>query len=110
MTGALGLRIGSYAALGSLIGAGYFAALAWNVRLYVCGADVLQGVLIHLLRLAAAVAAFTLCARQGAAPMLASFVGFLAIRTITIHRYWRYWRYGRYGRYGSDGLAAEQIP
>jgi F1F0 ATPase subunit 2 len=98
MTGALGLRIVPYAALGSLIGAGYFAALAWNVRLYVGGADGVQAVLIHLLRLAAAIAAFTLCARQGAAPMIASLLGFLAIRTISINRY------------GRNGLAAERIP
>jgi hypothetical protein len=43
--------------------------------------------LLHLLRLAIAVAAFTLCARQGAAPMLASFVGFLAIRAISVNHY-----------------------
>jgi F1F0 ATPase subunit 2 len=95
MTGAIGLRIVPYAALGSLIGAGYFAALAWNVRLYVGRANGLQALLIHLLRLAVAVAAFTLCARQGAAPMIASFTGFLAIRTITIIRY---------------GLAPQRIP
>ena len=95
MTGAIGLRMGSYAALGVLIGAGYFAALAWNVRLYVGGADGLHALLIHLLRFAVAVAAFSLCARQGAGPMIACFMGFFAIRTITINRY---------------GLAAERIP
>ena len=92
MTEAIGLRIGSYTALGSLIGAGYFTALAWNVRLYVDRSHGMQALLVHLLRLVLAVAAFTLCARQGAAPMIASFVGFLAIRTITINRYSRYWR------------------
>lgn len=94
MTGAIGLRIIPYAALGSLIGAGYFGALAWNVRLYVGHTYGRQALLVHLLRLAVAGAAFTLCARQGAAPMIASFMGFLAIRTITINRY---------------GLAAEKI-
>jgi F1F0 ATPase subunit 2 len=86
MTGAIGLRIVTFTAVGSIIGAGYFAALAWNVRLYVGRADGLKSLLIHLLRLAVAVAAFTLCARQGAAPMIASLLGFLAIRTITINR------------------------
>ena len=33
------------------------------------------------------IAAFTLCARQGAAPVLASFAGFLAIRTISVNHY-----------------------
>ena len=34
MIGVVVLRIVPYAALGALIGAAYFAALAWNVRLY----------------------------------------------------------------------------
>jgi F1F0 ATPase subunit 2 len=87
MTGAIGLRIVPYAALGSLIGTGYLAALAWNVRLYVGLGGGLKALLLHLLRLAVAVAALTLCARQGAAPMIASFVGFLAIRMISVTHY-----------------------
>jgi len=87
MTGAVGLRVVPYAALGALIGAGYFTALAWNIRLYVgCGGG-MKALLLHFSRLAVAVAAFTLCARQGGAPMIASLVGFLAIRTISVNHY-----------------------
>jgi len=81
------LRIVPYAILGALIGAAYFAALGWNVRLYVDNGAGWKSLLLHLSRLAAAVAAFTFCARQGAAPLLASFAGFLALRTISINRY-----------------------
>ncbi len=81
------MRMASYAASGALIGMAYFAALAWNVRLYTGRGAGRKALLLHLLRLAVAVAAFTLCARQGAAPMLASFAGFLAIRTILVNHY-----------------------
>jgi F1F0 ATPase subunit 2 len=65
----------------------YFAALAWNVRLYTGHGVGRNALLLHLSRFAVAVAAFTLCARQGAAPMLASFGGFLAIRAISVNHY-----------------------
>jgi F1F0 ATPase subunit 2 len=81
------LRIVPYAALGALIGAAYFAALGWNVRLYADHGAGTGGLLLHLARLVVAVAAFTLCARQGAAPLLASFAGFLLARTISVNRY-----------------------
>ncbi len=81
------LRVVPYAALGALIGAAYFAALGWNVRLYTDNGAGWKSLLLHLARLVVAVAAFTLCARQGAAPLLISFAGFLAIRTISVSRY-----------------------
>ena len=81
------VRMAAYGALGALIGMAYFAALAWNVRLYIGHGAGRNALLLHLLRLAIAVAAFTLCAKQGAAPMLASFVGFLAIRVISVNHY-----------------------
>ncbi|MGO9607244.1 MAG: ATP synthase subunit I [Candidatus Binataceae bacterium] len=81
------LRIVPYAVFGSMIGAAYFTALEWNVRLYAVDGAGWQALLIHLARIAFAIAAFTLCAIQGAAPLLASFVGFLAMRTITVHRH-----------------------
>ncbi len=81
------LRMVPYAALGALVGAAYFAALGWNVRLYAGHGAGSKALLLHLSRLAVAVAAFTLCARQGAVPLLASFAGFLAIRTISVNRY-----------------------
>ena len=87
MIGVVAVRIVPYAALGALIGMAYFAALAWNVRLYIGHGAGRNALLLHLLRLAVAVAAFTLCARQGAAPILASFAGFMAIRTISVNHY-----------------------
>ncbi len=80
-------RSAPYAVLGALIGAAYFAALGWNVRLYAGHESGWNSLLLHVSRLAVAVAAFTLCARQGGAPLLASFAGFLAIRTISINHY-----------------------
>ncbi len=87
MIEAIVLRMAPYAILGALIGAAYFAALGWNVGLYADNGAGWSSLLLHLSRVAAAVAAFTFCARQGAAPMLASFAGFLTLRTISINRY-----------------------
>ncbi len=81
------VRMAAYGAFGALIGMAYFAALAWNVRLYTGHGTGRNGLLVHLSRVAVAVAAFTFCARQGVAPMLANFAGFLAIRTISINHY-----------------------
>ena len=79
-----GLRMASYAALGAGLGAAYFAALGWNVRLYFDRQSGWNPVLLHFSRLGFAVAAFTLCARQGALPLLATFAGFLAMRTVSL--------------------------
>ena len=87
MIGVVVLRIVPYAALGALVGAAYFAALGWNVRLYAGHGAGWKALLLHLSRFGVAVAAFTLCARQGAAPLLASFAGFLAMRTISVNYY-----------------------
>jgi len=87
MIGVVIVRMASYGAFGALIGAAYFAALGWNVRLYTGGGAGGYALLLHLARLPVAVAAFTLCARQGAAPMLASFAGFLAMRVVSVNRY-----------------------
>jgi F1F0 ATPase subunit 2 len=85
--GAIVVWIVFYAILGGAIGAAYFAALGWNVRLYTDNGAGWSSLLLHLSRLVAAVAVFTFCARQGAAPFLASFTGFLTLRTISINRY-----------------------
>jgi F1F0 ATPase subunit 2 len=87
MIGTVVGRLASYAALGGFIGALYFAALAWNVRLYTGHGSGWKALLLHLSRLATAVAVFALCARQGATALLASFLGFLFIRTISVNHY-----------------------
>ncbi len=89
MIGAVVVLIVSYAALGALVGAAYFAVLGWNVRLYAGHGAGSKALLLHLIRLAVAIALFTLLARQGAAPLLTSFAGFLAIRTISVSDYRR---------------------
>jgi len=87
MIGVVVLRAAPYAGLGALIGAAYFAALGWNVRIYAdCGAGSLA-LMLHFTRLGLAVAVFTLCARQGAVPLLAAFAGFLAMRTVSVNHY-----------------------
>ena len=80
-------RIAPYAGLGALVGAACFTALGWNVRLYTGRGPGWSALLLHLSRLGAVVAAFTLCARQGAAPLLATFAGFLAVRTVLVGRH-----------------------
>ncbi len=87
MIGSVVLRIVPYAALGGILGAVYFAALAWNVWLYTGHGSGWVALLLHLSRLAVAIAAFALCARQGAAPVLASLAGFVLIRTISVNNY-----------------------
>lgn len=76
-----------YGALGTALGAAYFSALAWNVRLYTAGCAERNALLVHMLRIIGVAAIFALCARQGAVPLLASFAGFLAIRTVAVSRY-----------------------
>jgi F1F0 ATPase subunit 2 len=77
-------RVLPYSVLGALLAVAYFSALGWNVRLYVdCGSGWIA-VLIHSLRLLATGAAFTLCAHQGALPLLSSVVGFQMMRTAAV--------------------------
>jgi F1F0 ATPase subunit 2 len=86
MTYLVSLRIVLYALLGALIGAAYLEALEWNVQLYALRGVGWNALLIHLARFGVAGAAFTLCARRGAAPLLASFAGFLVMRTLSLNR------------------------
>ena len=86
MIGVVVLRIAPYVALGAIIGTAYFAALGWNVRLYAGHGAGWKALLLHLSRLGIAIVAFMFCAGRGAAPLLASFAGFLAIRTISVNR------------------------
>ena len=80
-------RIAAYGALGASIGMAYFVALAWNVRLYTGRTPGWSAPILHLARVSAAAAAFTLCARYGGALILASFGGFFAIRVFSVNRY-----------------------
>jgi len=75
-----------YGLLGALIGIAYVSALGWNVRLYVGHGVGWGGLLVHGLRLLMVAAGFTLCARQGALPLLSSLVGFVVTRTWAVNQ------------------------
>ena len=66
------VRVLPYSVLGALLGVAYFSALGWNVRLYVDYGAGWSAMFVHLMRLLVIGAAFTLCARQGALPLLSS--------------------------------------
>jgi F1F0 ATPase subunit 2 len=80
------LRVLLYCALGTLLGISHFSALGLNVRLYVGHGAPWSALLVHLLRLLAVGAALTLCARQGAFPLLSSVVGFQMMRTAAVNQ------------------------
>lgn len=75
-----------YGVLGALLAVVYFSALGWNVHLYVDNGAGWSALLVHLARLLAIGAAFTLCARQGALPLLSSVVGFQLMRTAAVNQ------------------------
>jgi hypothetical protein len=79
-------RVLPYGVLGALVAVAYLSALAWNVSVYVDYEFGWSAVLIHSLRLLAIGAAFTLCARQGALPLLSSVVGFQIVRTAAVNQ------------------------
>ena len=45
-----------------------------------------SALLAHLMRLVVIGAAFTLCARQGALPLLSSLAGFQIVRTVAVNQ------------------------
>lgn len=64
----------------------YFAALRHTVALLSARKGWAGPVAFTAGRIAAALAALTLCARLGAAALLAAFLGFLLARTVTLRR------------------------
>ncbi len=80
------VRVLPYAALGALLAVAYFSALGWNVRLYVDYGAGWSALLVHIMRLLLIGAAFTLCARLGAFPLLSSVVGFQMMRMAAVNR------------------------
>ena len=73
----------TFLALGSVLGAAYLSALAWNVRLY-CAGSTLLALVLHALRFLATAAILVALARSGAAPLLSSFVGFQLTRIFAL--------------------------
>jgi len=80
------LRVASYCALGALLGAVHFSMLSLNVRLYAGSGPGFSAALLHLARLLLTATVLTLCARQGASPLLSSVVGFELVRKIAINQ------------------------
>jgi F1F0 ATPase subunit 2 len=73
-----------FALLGTIVGAGYFAALRYNVERYLSPRPLGTAVMLHLTRLVLAGIAFALIARAGAVPLLGALLGFLVARALAI--------------------------
>lgn len=86
MTNPILMRMSVYGMMGALLGVVYFSALGWNVRLYVDAGTRWTGPLVHLGRALVIGAAFTLCARNGALPLLSSVAGFQIIRMVVVNQ------------------------
>lgn len=86
MKGFLVVQIIAFATFGGLLGFAYLAALGLNVRLYFEAGTGWLALLIHTTRLLATGVALTLCARQGALPLLSSVAGFQIMKTIAINQ------------------------
>ena len=81
MTAMHAVTVSLFAGLGLMLGLVHFLSLRTNTRLYLeDGAD-LRAIGLHLVRVVATVAAFSLIALAGASALLAAFVGFLLART-----------------------------
>jgi hypothetical protein len=73
----------SYAALGLIVGFGYYMSMRLNAGLP-GGAPSWMPTLLHGLRLAAAIGFFAWLASLGMVPILSAFAGFLAGRVIAL--------------------------
>ncbi len=82
MISAPAITIGVSLLAGMLLGSGYFALLYRCVRLQASAAPLWQIMALHVLRLAAALAAFWALAQIGAWPLLAGLLGFLIARFV----------------------------
>jgi hypothetical protein len=77
---------GPMAAGGLIFGFVYFACLQQTVARFAGGGDWAVPAALTLVRFGAAVVVLGFAARLGAAALLAAFLGFLAARTIALHR------------------------
>jgi F1F0 ATPase subunit 2 len=80
------MQVLPYTMFGALIGVAYLGLLGWNVRLYADRGAAWSAMIVHLMRLVVIGAAFTLCARQGALPLLSSLAGFQIVRTVAVNQ------------------------
>jgi F1F0 ATPase subunit 2 len=86
MNGPILMRALPCGLFGALAGAAYVASLDWNVRLYADRGAAWSALVAHLIRLVVIGAAFTLCAHQGALPLLSSLAGFQIVRTAAVNQ------------------------
>ncbi len=80
------MRVLPYCLLGALLAVGYFSALGWNVRLYAGHGTSWSALLVHAVRVFVVGGSFTLCANQGAVPVLSSFAGFQIVRAAAVNQ------------------------
>jgi F1F0 ATPase subunit 2 len=79
-----------YAALGSVVGGGYFAGLWWTLaRLRSAKRPAVRLLASFALRAGGVVVVFAFVARAGALPLGAAFVGFLLARALLVRRWGR---------------------
>lgn len=78
------VAIAAYFVLGLAVGAAHFHGLRENTRLWVEGRGNLRPALAHVARLSLVALVFFLVSRAGAAPLLASFAGFVVARPIYV--------------------------
>lgn len=87
----LALRSGAWLSGGTLIGAGYFLTLRWNVALLALGRTPLRTIALALGRFALVAALLALItSRFGALPLLFTAAGIVGIRP-AVGRMGRYW-------------------
>jgi len=79
-----GLKLGFFLVLGTALGAAFFGALEWNVRLYCGSAQSRLAAPIHALRLFGVAAGLAGVARFGAAPLLCVAAGLQLARVFAV--------------------------
>jgi N-ATPase, AtpR subunit len=73
------LYIFAFLLVGILLGAGYFALLFTGVTQQLRGTSSRHAIMLHVLRLAAAVLLFWIIAQEGATALLTSLAGFTVV-------------------------------
>jgi hypothetical protein len=79
----------SYAALGLIVGFGYYLAMAMNANLVAKGVSRRAVMVIDGMRVLAAIAFFAWLASTGTVPVLSAFVGFLCGRLLAMQLFER---------------------
>lgn len=79
-----GIKLALFVVFGAALGAAYFGALEWNVRLYCRTAGSRLAAPIHVLRLLGVAAVLAGLAKLGAAPMLCAVAGLQLARVVAV--------------------------